>query len=251
MASRDLEAPPGIDPVWDELYVARGDDVLTHRPIYTGDVFSNVKVRTTLGLEKVRPVMVIQHPCTMRSGAQLKDSLLVARVHQFGALPRDQWHTNGKLMPLPQLYPNKTSNQAHQAAFFEELYLVHPTALELDQRVACLSEVGSYLLLQRWDFHSSRLAPPVWQIEQTNSHVYSEADLIESWCEAALDASISLAQAGVEADAWFSQSNNGTTRRDMLRTSSLRSQVQREMKEELKRRYGPSATVITFGAGFV
>lgn len=85
MTSRDLEGPPGSDPVWDVLYAARGDEVAAHRPIYTGDVFSHVTVRTTLGAEKVRPVMLIQHPCAMRNSAQLKDSLLVARVHQFGS----------------------------------------------------------------------------------------------------------------------------------------------------------------------
>jgi hypothetical protein len=94
VASRDLEAPPGQDPEWDELYVARGDEVALHRPLYTGDVFSHVKVRTTLGEEKSRPVAVLQHPCAMRNGGALRESLLVARVHEFKPLPRDQWHTN-------------------------------------------------------------------------------------------------------------------------------------------------------------
>jgi hypothetical protein len=82
--------------------------------------------------------------------------------------------------------------------------------------------------------------------------VYAEADLVESWCEAALDAGSSLTQAVRDVDAWFSQSVSGRTRRDMLRMSGLRSQVQRDMKQELKGRYGPSATIIPlppFGGG--
>ena len=57
----------------------------------------------------------------MRRNGVLRESLLVARVHQFNTLPRDQWHTNERLMPRPQLDAEKTSNQAHQAAFFEEI----------------------------------------------------------------------------------------------------------------------------------
>jgi hypothetical protein len=180
----------------------------------------------------------------MRSDGVLRESLLVGRVHQFKPLSREQWHTNEKLMPLPQLYPEKTSNQAHQAVFFEELYLVHPDALQLDKRVACLSERGTCLLLQRWMFHSSRLAVPAWQIAQANEHVYAEADLMELWCDEATDRGTPLAQAMSDADAWLSETVRGTTRRAMLREAGLRSQVQRAMKEELKIRYQPSAAVV-------
>jgi hypothetical protein len=242
--SRDLEAPPGQDPEWGELYVARGDEVPTHRPIYTGDVFSHAKVRTTLGREKTRPVGVLQHPCTMRDSGALRESLLVVRMHEFKPLPRDQWHTNERLMPLPQIYLSKTSNQANQALFFEELYLVHPDALELNKRVACLSELGVCLLLQRWMFQSSRLAVPRWQIAQANEHVYAEADLVEMWCEAATEHDVPLAKATSDADAWLSEMLGGITRRAMLQEVGLRSQVQRAMKQELKIRYESSAAVV-------
>ncbi len=244
MANRGLEAPPGQDPDWDELYAARGDDVPLHRPIYTGDVFSAVTVRTTLGEEKTRLVAVLQHPCTMRNNGALRESLLVGRVRQFGVLPRSQWHTNEKLMPLPQVYPAKQSNQANQAVFFEELYLVHPNALQLDKRIACLSEMGTCLLLQRWIFQSSRLVVPTWQIAQSNEHVYAEADLIEMWCEEAKERGVPLDQATSDADAWLSETVGQTTRRAMLRETALRSQVQRMMKQELRNRYEQSATVV-------
>jgi hypothetical protein len=243
VASSDLEAPPGEDPNWDVLYVARGDEVLAHRPLYTGDVFSGVAVRTTLGQEKNRPVMVIQHPCTMRNGVVLKESLLVARVHEFKVLPRDQWTTNERLMPLPDLRPEVTSNQRHQAAFFDEGYFVHPDALDLTKRIACLSEIGTYLLLQRWVFHSSRVAPPRWKIEEMNGHVYAEADLLEAWCEAATGRGVDLVQAMRDADAWLSEARDGTTRRAMLRTTSLRSRILREMRQATQELYGPPARI--------
>lgn len=244
MPNRDLEPPPGQDPDWDELYVARGNEVPRHRPIYTGDIFSGVRVRTTAGQEKTRPVAVLQHPCTMRKNGVLRDSLLVARVHQFNALPRDQWHTNERLMPLPQLDAEKTSNQAHQAAFFEEIYLVHPDNLEPQNRIACLSEIGSYLLLQRWMFHSSRLAVPTWQIAEANSHVYEEADLIEMWCEEAMEQGVGLAEASADADSWLSEAVGDRTRRAMLREVGLRSQVRREMKQEARDRYQQQGEIL-------
>jgi hypothetical protein len=180
----------------------------------------------------------------MRSNGILRESLLVARVHQFNPLPRDQWHRNERLMPLPQLDPEKTSNQAHQAAFFEELYLVHPDDLNPENRIACLSEIGSYLLLQRWMFHSSRLAVPTWQIAEANSHVYEEADLIEMWCEEAADQGVALPEATTDADDWLGEAVGDTTRRAMLRQVGLRSQVRREMKQEAKNRYQQAGEVI-------
>lgn len=61
----------------DELYLARGDEVLASRPLMTGDVLEPVRVP---GLPAgAHQVMVITHPCSMRSdGVTLAPSLLVA-----------------------------------------------------------------------------------------------------------------------------------------------------------------------------
>ena len=244
MASSELEAPPGEDPEWDSLYLARGQEVPVHRPLYTGDVFSSVPLRTTKGEEKNRPVMVLQHPCTMRNGVALKESLHVAAVRPFKPLPRDKSNTNEKLMPLPSFRPDLTSNRRDGASFFEDSYFVHADALDMTKRVACLSEIGTYILLQRLVFHSSRVAPPVWQIEEMNGHVYAEADLLESWCEMAAVSGVDEYEALADADTWLNETVGNTTRRRMLRNSALRSRVQRELRQETKERYGPSATII-------
>jgi len=245
MAPRDLEAPPGQDSDWDELYVARGTEVMAHRPIYAGDVFTRVPLRPTRGEVKTRPAMVIQHPCAMRpDGVHLAPSILMARVHAFGVLERARWGTNGRLMPLPGIMPELQSNNRNQAAFFDDTYHVHPDDLSLQNRIACLSEIGTYLLLQRWVYHSSRVVVPTWQYEEINSHVFAEADLIESWCEQATEAGVTLSGACADAAAWLDEDVGDTTRRRKLRNSALRSALLRDVKRTTKERYGRSAPVI-------
>jgi hypothetical protein len=210
-----------------------------HRPIYSGDVFTNVALRPPRGEPKVRSVMVIQHPCAMRpDGVNLASSILVARVRPFGVLPRDRWNTNGRLMPLPDLRPSISSNQRHQASFFDDTYHTHPDDLVMEKRIACLSEIGTYLLLQRWVYHSSRVVAPSFDIEAMNSHVYAEADLIESWCEPAILAGVDLQVALADAANWLDEQVGGKTRRQTLRTSALRSQLIREAKKATQKLYG-------------
>ena len=245
----DLEPPPGDDPAWDELYVAREDEVPAHRPIYAGDVFTGVPLRPTRGEPKNRTIMVIQHPCAMRpDGVNLGPSILVARVRPFGVLDRDRWTTNGKLMPLPDLRPSVNSNQRNQAAFFDDTYHVHPDDLALGTRSACLSEIGTYLMLQRWVYHSSRVVPPTWQVEEMNSHLYAEADLLEAWCEQALAGGVTPEEALVQAAAWLDEPSGGTTRRAMLRTSALRSSLNRGARQATEELYGRTAQVIPLKA---
>jgi hypothetical protein len=147
-------------------------------------------------------------------------------------------------MPLPGLIPNVQSNKANQAAFFDDTYHVHPDDLEIQGRIACLSEIGTYLLLQRWVYHSSRVIVPTSQCEEMNSHVFAEADLLESWCEQAVKAGVPLADAFADAAAWLDGDVGGTTRRLRLRDSALRSSLIRDAKSETKARYGPLAPVI-------
>jgi hypothetical protein len=241
-----LEPPPGEDSLWDELYVAREGEVPVHRPLLTGDVFTRVQIRKTTGEVQTKSVMILQHPCTMRTtGAALKDSLLVASLRNFPVLGRGQWSTNEKCMPLPDLRPGIDSGARNQGAFFESAYFVHPDDLLAGTRIACLSEIGMYLALQRWMYHSSRLAVPTWQLEEANSHVYAEADLGEAWGEVAVGCGVSLDASVADFDAWLGAAPNGTSRRDMLRSTGQRSQVQRDMKQELKARYQPQATEVS------
>ena len=65
-----LEAPEGTDddPEWDELYLYRADEIVAHRPIFTGDVFAGVTVPDD---SEPKMVSILQHPCVIRAGIDL------------------------------------------------------------------------------------------------------------------------------------------------------------------------------------
>ena len=94
-------------PDWGALYRARGDEVAATRPIFTGDVFTGVELSGSTGKIKARSVLVLQHPCSMRTnGVDLAWKVLVAEVANRKELDEQSWvggHFN--LMPLPGSVP--------------------------------------------------------------------------------------------------------------------------------------------------
>ncbi len=231
----DLEYPSGAaGSRWDGLYRARGAEVVCHRPIVTGDVFSKVTVQS-IGETKTKTVIVIQHPCAPRAdGINLHRRLLVAELRSHSVIPVQDWITGHYAkMPLPDLIPTVTSGKRHQAAFFDEPYLVERGALELDSRIACLSLNGVNLLLRRWVHHNSRVVVPTSTYDGQTSPSYEEADLIEEWCEARMD--IEVRQAAAEAVAWLREDGGGgVTRQQMLREPQSRSAVRVQMRSTIR-----------------
>ena len=157
----DLESPyvEGV-PDRDALYRARGDEVSATRPIFTGDVFTGVQLPGSTGKIKARSVVVLQHPCSMRTnGVDLAWQVLAAEVTNRKEIDEPGWiNGNFNLMPLPDIRPEVTSQSQHQAANFDNLYTVAPDLLT--SRVASLSPFGVNLLLQRWVHYSSRVVVP-------------------------------------------------------------------------------------------
>ncbi len=104
--AHDLEYP-GADgvPDWGSLYRARGDEVVRHRPIFTGDVFEKIPVQG-LGESKTKTVIVLQHPCALRSnGVNLHSRLMVAELRNHKPIPVEAWTGHVGKMPLPELLP--------------------------------------------------------------------------------------------------------------------------------------------------
>ncbi len=215
------------------LYLARGvDEVVAHRPIFSGDVFENVPVLAPRATEpKNKTVMVIQHPCAMRpNGTHLAQSLLVAEVRRHPEVIPDNWTGYGKLMPLPDLYPQYETGRRHAGAFFDHTHHVHPD--DLTERVACLSLPGMNLLMQRWVYHSARVVVPTFTFDEVTSPVFEEADLIEEWCERGMGAGRTFDEASVDVDAWLRQDVGGMSRRDALKDRQRRSQIRRDMRAQ-------------------
>jgi hypothetical protein len=119
---------PGVGGVgdWDSLYRARGEEVQPHRPIFTGDVVVDVEAQG-IGETRRLSVMVLQHPCALRTdGVNLHNRLLVAEVLEHAVIPPARWNGNFRKMPLPELIPMENTGRRHQAALFTEIYLASP-----------------------------------------------------------------------------------------------------------------------------
>lgn len=228
--THDFEAPDDAD----SLYRARGDEVAEYRPYLTGDVFEKVPVRTADGTVKRKNVILLMHPCAMRSnGVDLVSLLHVAEVRQHKLLEPEKWSGHFNLMPLPNLYPTFTSGRRHQAAFFDQFYLVPPT--DLGSRIACLSPFGVNLLLQRYVHHCSRVVVPTVTYNENNRNVYEEADIVEEWCEERCSAGSAIDKAAGECMAFLREDpGSGRTRQEMLKDPQSVSTVRKQMRTMLK-----------------
>lgn len=223
--AHDLEKPRSDD----ELYRARGADELAgHRPILTGDVFARVPFILPDGQSKLRDLMVLQHPCSLRTnGVDLVPNLLVASVGDFKRL--EDWRTHGSIMPLPSIRPDATNaKKRHQSARFGDLHLVSSEQLT-GKRIACLSLPGVNLVLQRWVYYSSRVTVPTHDFNSVNISVFEEADIIEEWCEDRQGDGISVEQATRECVEWLrEEKGDAPMRQDLLKSDQHRSSIRRE-----------------------
>lgn len=228
----ELEAP-GTDaaPEWASLYRARGDEVVAHRPLFTGDVFVGVSL---VGESSPKNVIILQHPCAIRAGVALLPKLLVAEVNPSGKLHPSQW-AGGSYKQLPLAELQQGGKPADFAAFFIKHHLVTPAELDAADRVACLSQRGVNLLMQRWVNHNSRVVVPTQMYQEVSAPQFEEADMMEDWCTDREDDGITVEAATVEIDNWLSwEDANGVLRRDRLKDEQDRSGLRRELRGHLK-----------------
>lgn len=212
-----------------DLYLARGDDVCDARPVLTGDVLDDVEVIEPDGSRTRRSVMVVEHPCSLRSdGVNLVPKLQVAGVHSRGK--GGSWRGNFSLMFLPELRPQK-----YAAADFGDPYIVGPGQLAMGHRVACLSTFGINLMLQRQVHRASRVIVPTSDFQAANEGVYEEADLIEEWCLERGDRGVEPLGATAECVAWLREEVNDVRRQELLRDPQQRSTVRRDMRAHLRK----------------
>lgn len=231
--SNDLETPYAEGaPDWGSLYRARGEEVSITRPIFTGDVFIDVQLPGSTGKTKARSVVVLQHPCSMRTnGVDLAWQVLVAEVSNRKVIDEVGWSGgNYNLLPLPDIRPNVSSQSRHQAANFDNLYTVAPELLKT--RTASLSPFGVNLLLQRWVHFSSRVVVPTHKFQQQTVAFYEEADLVEEWCDEYESAD--LRTSTQECIKWLRMEREGGPFQELLRNTQLHSVIRRAMRTELK-----------------
>ncbi|MGH3545736.1 MAG: hypothetical protein ACRDPW_07415 [Mycobacteriales bacterium] len=234
MSDNTLECPgPEGNPDWLTLYRTLGEDVVKTRPIFTGDVFAGIEVQS-LGTTEKKDIIILQHPCALRiNGVYLVPRLIVVQVRPSELLRQKEWSRQYRIMPLPELKRDTAKN--HCAAIFTEPYLVGPEQLEITKRIACLSQIGVNLLLQRWVFHNSRSVVPTWLYQEVTSPEHEEADLVEEWCEERVTDARTIAEATEECHDWLrSPSSNGGRRQDLLKDPQTRSAVRKGLRDRLR-----------------
>lgn len=233
MSARGLEAPGTREaPDWASLYRARGDEVAESRPIFTGDVWEEVST----GFGDSRPritALVLQHPCALRTnGVDLAPRLIVAEVRSSALIPFGGWKGGYKLMPLPEL----TEENGHFAAHLQEPYLVDAEALQHGKRVACMSQIGVNLLLQRWVHHNSRVIVPTFDYQDVTAAQFEEADLIEEWCDDRVGDPANIPMETAAAHTWLRGDSTSPAKRwqDLLEDSQTRAMVRTAMRRHIK-----------------
>lgn len=211
----ELETPD--DP--EAIYLARLNDVGEHRPTFTGDVYRQ---------DDGHMVMILQHPCALRRGVGLHPTLLVAPVSPDSL--RSNWaKAPFGTMPLPKLIDGKD-----HSADFVGLELVDSSRLSTFQRIAVLSQSGVNLLMQRWVYHSTRLAVPTHTYSESTIGPFDEADLIEEWVTDRVEAGAEPRTAEHECASWLDGNVGDRKRRSLLSDRQHASSIRREARSHRK-----------------
>jgi hypothetical protein len=211
----ELETPD--DP--ESVYLARSDEVGEHRPTFTSDVYR---------LEDDRLVMILQHPCALRSGPDLHPKLLVAVV-DLDTLRSNWAKAPFAKMPLPKLVDGND-----YSADFVDLDTVESALLVACDRVAVLSHFGVNLLMQRWMHHSTRLAVPTHTYSDATIAQFDEADLVEEWVDDRVDEGAEAKAAEDECESWLNVKVGDRRRRALLGDRQQASSVRRDARAHRK-----------------
>lgn len=214
----------------DRLYRAVGADVVSARPIFTGDVYQSVDIPGV----GVSAAIVIAHPCSIRGrSGSLSEQILVASVEQHAQPPDDRWEKGFfNRMPLAGL----PLRGGFHVAYLDKLGLAATDSLRETTRIACLSHPGINQLQQRLVFHLTRHAIPVDNFHDAFAHTYEEADLLEEW---------TLQLGGIENspatsfEAWIREDD--PSRQVRLQDPAKRAPIRQEMKAEIRSRLSSRA----------
>ena len=122
--------------------------------VFSGDVWADVSVPDTAD-----PItaMILQHPCWIHQDVYLRDELLVAEVvPQTSPILPSKWRNGcARHFPLHLLRGND-----HAVARYDLFHTVKKDALQAGRRIACLTQYGVSLMMQRWVYYNTRVIVP-------------------------------------------------------------------------------------------
>ena len=213
------------------LYDERGD-VSWARPLLQGDVFDGI-VLPGFG-DRPMKVQVINHPCAMRTGADLTPRITVAPVEPHpGVIGQRGWDGNLRVMPLPELIDEK-----HFATKLIDVTAAPAELLTRARRIATLSHQGIYILQQRLIKHYTRVEMPLELLRRESAAVLIEGVLQWDWIEDVLTEAELGDESAIEAeakvfDAWLGEGDPSP--RELLRGeihhADIRRQAQRAARD--------------------
>jgi hypothetical protein len=209
----------------DSLYDERGN-VSWARPLLQGDVFDGI-ILPGFG-DQPRKVQIINHPCAMRTGADLTPRITVAPVERHAAVTGRGWDGNLRVMPLPDL-----ADGTHFATKFVDVTAAPAEQFTRPRRIATLSHQGIYILQQRVVKHYTRVEMPLELLRRESAAVLTESVLQWEWIEDVLTGAELADEAAVEAeakvfDAWLGQGD--PSRRELLRNDVHHADVRRQAR---------------------
>ncbi|MDH2414339.1 hypothetical protein [Nocardioides sp. CER19] len=225
----ELEDP--TDP--EAMYLEVGTAVPVARPIMFGDVFRDVSC--IRGGAPSPFVMVVTHPCSMRSGTELKQTVVTASLGDPGYPGRKaaKWRRGWfDQMPIFDL----SGGAEIMAVDFGALHASDTAQLSLDNRVLALSNYGIAVTLQRWIYQLSRDPVPLGDLDGYIAPPLAEVEIQEEWCQVALDTAPAdsevadvLKVAGERVQEILGRPGSGGLRDGLLESSS-RADVRRKVK---------------------
>jgi hypothetical protein len=211
------------------LFLARGDEVNSNRPLYTGDIVTG----TSLNVLQPEPltVAVVSHPCAIRAGAKLLGHLHVAPVVAHSESGPQMWRGNFKYMALDGLA--EATGLANPVIRLDRMTLVATDTLDISRRIACLDRPGVNILRQRLVHHLTRLVVNVSVFDSEASAAHGEVELTEEWLDAAVDSGVDPAEAAQDLHTWL----RGNDRQRLLGDPATAPTVRRAARAELRNRY--------------
>lgn len=227
-----------------ELYRARGSEVVPERPFVQGDVLRAIEIP---GVDDGPGLaLIVQHACSMRQGASLRDKLFLARVRVGPRIPPAMWRRGHfGCMPLPELIPG---DETWYQADFEACGLVRSSGMSRADRIACLDDFGIALLQQRQAHYMTRVIVELEAFAEVLAPVLAEAELMEDWSQRS---GLTPDQSEAEFHDFVTAPLNsleGRTLQNDLKDPSKRSAVRRSVVREAENRYGTTSSTVSGSA---
>jgi len=237
MSSSAEETPGEDDPPQlgcpesvEQIYDARGEEVDALRPVCQGDIYSGLQMP---GFDDEHPLILIAHPCSMRTGATLRKRLQACPVRAYDKLPLRKWTGHGKVLPLPEL----RTDSDHHAGFLIETGVIEAEALKGATRIATLSNDGILFLQQRIVYALTHTIVGLDTLAKFSAVALDEIELLEWWNEEfCADLSDDGLQAGLDKVAFeFEEFMKGGARRTLI-DPATRAEARAEIRAEATRR---------------